>query len=77
MKGFKLSDLNVKKQLTHEFMNVVVNDSDIFVDVEENQMVKNDKLCVFTKKVKKRFGYTFDKQVVHDDFSSIPFGYLE
>ena len=45
-------------------MNVVVNDSDIFVDVEENQIVKNDKLYVFTKKVKKRFGYTFDKQVV-------------
>ena len=52
--------IDVKKLLTHEFMNVV-NDSDIFVDVEENQIVKNDKLCVFPKKVKKRFGYTFDK----------------
>ena len=58
-------------------MNVVVNDSDIFVDVEENQIVKNYKLYVFTKKVKKRFGYTFDKQVVRDDFSSVPFGYVE
>ena len=76
MKGFKLSNVNVKKLLTHEFLNVVVNDSDIYVDVEENQIVKNDKLCVFTKKVK-RFGYTFDKQVIHDDFSSVPFGYVE
>ena len=64
MKGFKLSNVNVKKVLTDKFMTVVVNDSDIFVDVEENQIVKNDKLYVFTKKVKKRFGYTFDKQVV-------------
>ena len=77
MKGFKLTNVNVKKLLTHEFINVVVNDSDIFVDVKENQIVKNDKLCVFTKKVKKRFGYTFDERLVHDDFSSIPFGYVE
>ena len=75
MKGFKLTNVNVKKLPTHELMNVV-NDSDIFADVEENQIVKNDKLCVFTKKVK-RFGYTFDKQVIHDDFSSVPFGYVE
>ena len=77
MKGFKLSYVNVKKLLTHEFMNVVVNDSDISADVEENQIVKNYKLCVFTKKVKKRFGYTFDKQVFCDDFFSVPFGYVE
>ena len=52
----------LETELNHgEFTNVVVNDSDIFVDVEENQIVKNDKLCVFTRKVKKRFGYTFDK----------------
>ena len=63
MKGFKLSNVNVKKLLTHEFMNVIVNDSDVFADVEENQIVKNDKLCVFTKKVKKRFGCTFDKEL--------------
>ena len=45
--------------------------------VEENQIVKNDKLCVFPKKVKKRFGYTFDKWVICDDFFSVPFGYVE
>ena len=77
VEGFKLSNVNVKKLLTHELMNIVVNDSDIFVDVKENQIVKNDKLYVFTKKVKTKFGYTFDKRVVRDDFSSVPFGYVE
>ena len=36
VKGFMFSNINVKKLLTHEFMNVVVNDSDIFVDVESS-----------------------------------------
>ena len=49
VKGFQLSNVNFKKLLTHQFMNVV-NDSDIFVDVEESQIVKNDKLCIFTRK---------------------------
>ena len=39
MKGFKLSNIDVKKLLTHEFMNVVV------ADVEKNRIVKNGKLC--------------------------------
>jgi hypothetical protein len=78
VKGFTLSK-HASDIITFQLMVDMVekNDPDYKVDVtSSHSIIRNlQTRAVFTRSVTKRYGITFDKRVLHDDFTTRPYGF--
>lgn len=74
IKGFSLKS-EAKNKFTFDKLKVCIEDNTQKVDVTyNNSNEKNNKL--YTQTETKNFLFTFDKRVVLDSFTTLPFGYV-
>ena len=76
VKGFKVINNDVDGLINYASMNDVVCDRGKTISMKRNEISRNDNLCMFSENVEKKIAFIFDKTILLDDYSSIPYGNL-
>ena len=76
VKGFTLKG-PAKDRITFDNINACVSDKKKEIEVTYREFVRENGQSIAVKENVKKFKFTFDKCVIHDDFTTTPFGYLK
>ena len=75
MKGFSLKGEG-KEKMTFEAMKRLVENKGNKIEIKYTDIISCTKMqMVCTKDETKIFSFTFDKRIINDDFTTLPFGY--
>ena len=74
VKGFTLKG-DAKHLLTFDSINECIKDKKKEIEITYREFVREPSQSIAVKKTTKKFKFTFDKRVVHTDFTTTPFGY--
>ena len=76
-KGFTLNKLTSDKITFNVMKDLATGDGDSSVSVEDSQKIRRDvkRRRIFTTKETKTYRRTFDKRIMREDCTSVPYGY--
>ena len=78
VKGFSLANKDVRKKINFLSLSSCVNNREQVIEITyANKIVRNNKQQIRVENEVKKFSFTFDKRVIREDFTTVPFGYLE
>ncbi|CAB3977066.1 DNA polymerase [Paramuricea clavata] len=76
VKGFTLKG-PAKDMITFDSINACIKDKKKEIEVTYREFVRETSQSIAVKEKLKKFRFTFDKRVIHNDFTTTPFGYLK
>ena len=76
VKGFALKG-EAKDKITFDNINACIGDKKKEIEVTYREFVRENSQSIAVKSNLKKFKFTFDKRIVHNDFTTTPFGYLK
>jgi hypothetical protein len=76
VKGFTLKD-EAKDNITFDSIEACIGDNKKEIAVPYWEFVRENSQSIVVKNNFKKFTFTFDKRVIHDDFTTTPFGYIK
>ena len=75
VKGFSLKG-DVKKMITFDSLKSCVVDQHREIETCYTEFVRDNNQTINVQQAKKTFRFTFDKRIVLDDFTTLPYGYV-
>jgi hypothetical protein len=74
VKGFSLRG-DAKEKITFDSITSCVRNKEQEIEVTYRELTRSNMQTIAVENNTKKFRFTFDKRIVCDDFSTIPFGY--
>jgi hypothetical protein len=75
VKGFSLRG-DAKKKTTFDSITSCVRNKEQEIEITYRELTRSNMQTIAVENNTKKFRFTFDKRVVCDDFSTVPFGYM-
>ena len=76
MKGFSLKG-DTRKKITFDSINQCVHDTKKEININYTEFTRSNNQTINVQKVEKVFRYTFDKRIIRNDFTTVPYGYID
>jgi hypothetical protein len=76
VKGFTLKG-EAKDKITFDSLQACIGDNKKEIVVTYREFVRETSQSIVVKNNLKKFQFTFDKRVIHADFTTTPFGYIK
>jgi hypothetical protein len=75
VKGFTLKG-DTKKMITFDTIKNCVTDREQKIETTYTQFIRDNNQTINVQPTKKTFRFTFDKRIVRNDFTTVPYGYV-
>jgi cytochrome c-type biogenesis protein CcmE len=74
-KGFTLKG-QAKEKMTFDSISACIKDKKKEIEIVYRDFVRENSQNIAVKKNTKKFKFTFDKRIIRNDFTTVPFGYI-
>jgi hypothetical protein len=76
VKGFSLKG-DTRKKITFDRINQCVRDRKKEISTSYTEFTRSNNQTINVQKAEKVFRFTFDKRIIRNDFTTVPYGYID
>ena len=76
VKGFSLKG-DTRKKTTFDSINQCVHDTKKEISTSYTEFTRSNNQTINVQKAEKVFRFTFDKRIIRNDFTTVPYGYID